>query len=99
MTTKLIESNVDFVDGDGVNTLTVKRYQDIPQEFLDGLAEDRKLSTNRAADFHKAASIPAAVHELWLSQGYDCTKEPVKKTLAKLRTEGLEYFIATEKRL
>jgi hypothetical protein len=99
MTNNIIESNVDFVDGDGINNLTVKRYQDIPQEFLDSLAEDRKLSSNRAAEFHKAASIPAALHELWLSQGYDCTKEPIKKTLAKLKLEGLDYFIATEKRL
>lgn len=99
MTNKLVDSNVNFVDGDGINNLTVKRYQDIPEEFLNGLAEDRKLSSNRAADFHKAASIPVALHEMWLRQGYDCTKEPIKKTLAKLKTEGLDYFIATEKRL
>lgn len=99
MTDKIIESKVDFVDGDGVNNLTVKRFQDIPKEFLDSLAESRAASKERAGEFHKAASIPAALHEAWLRQGYDCTKEPVKKTLAKLKQEGLDYFIATEKRL
>lgn len=99
MTKTLIESQVEFLDGDSEAPLVIKRFQDIPQDYLDALAEDRKASTAKAADFHKAASIPAAVHEMWLRQGYDCTKEPVKKTLAKLKAEGLDYFIATEKRL
>ena len=99
MTKELIESQVEFQDGDSTNPLVIKRFQDIPQDYLDALAEDRKASSARANDFHKAASIPAALHETWLRQGYDCTKEPVRKTLAKLKAEGLDYFIATEKRL
>lgn len=99
MTKTLIESQVEFLDGDTETPLVIKRFQDIPQDYLDALAEDRKASTAKAADFHKACSIPAAVHEMWLRQGYDCTKEPVRKTIAKLKAEGLDYFIATEKRL
>ena len=99
MTKELIESQVEFLDGDSESPLVIKRFQDIPQDYLDALAEDRKASTERAADFHKAASIPAALHEMWLRQGYDCTKEPVRKTIAKLKAEGLDYFVATEKRL
>jgi hypothetical protein len=99
MTKDIIESQVEFLEGDQETPLIIKRFQDIPQDYLDALAEDRKASSGRAGEFHKACSIPAALHEAWLRQGYDCTKEPVKKTLAKLKAEGLDYFIATEKRL
>lgn len=98
--TRLIESQYDFLDGDETTPLIIKRSQEIPQDFLDSLAQDRfESAQGRAKEFHKAASIPVAVHEMWLKQGYDCTKEPVRKTLAKLKLEGLDYFIATEKRL
>lgn len=96
----VIESRFDFIDGDTENPLVIKRSQEIPKEFLDDLAEARHMSTQgRMANYHKAASIPAALHEAWLRQGYDCTKEPIRKTLQRLREEQLDAFIATERQL
>jgi hypothetical protein len=43
------------------------------------------------------ASIPAALVDKWYRDGYDVFQEPIKKTVAKLKNENLEYFLATEK--
>lgn len=97
---KLIDAEVDFLDGDHDTQLVIKRHQHITQQHLDSLKEARKESTQyKMGDWHRAASIPTAVHEAWLAQGYDCTKEPIHKTLAKLRAESLDYFITTDRRI
>jgi hypothetical protein len=80
--------------------LAIQRVQEIPQEYIDGLRQARAESANRRmGEFERVASIPVAVYEHWLRQGYDVQKEPIAKTLAKLKAEGLDYFITTEKTL
>lgn len=80
--------------------LVIEKSQTIPEEYLQSLKDARFESKHtRAGEFHRAASIPVAVHEKWLKEGYDCTKEPIRKTLAKLRAESLDYFITTDKAL
>lgn len=93
---KLIETQVDFQENS--EGLVIEKAQHIPQWWLDQLKNERFESKNKpTGDYVRAASIPQAVHELWLSQGYDCTKEPIKKTLAKLKAEGLDAFITSDK--
>jgi hypothetical protein len=92
---KIIESKAEFTE----DLNAIKREQFIPQEFLDDLADSRlRSSTERMGDFVKVASIPAAVYEKWLREGYDVGKEPVTKTIAKLKAESLEAFLASTKR-
>ena len=92
---KIIESTAEFTE----DLSAIKREQYIPQEFLDDLAESRlRSSTERMVDVVKVASIPAAVYEKWLRDGYDVGKEPVSKTIAKLKAESLEAFLASTKR-
>jgi hypothetical protein len=95
-TKQLHEVNVDFKENsDG---LVIKKTQDIPDWWLQSLKDERSESKNRRTnEYHRAASIPAALHELWLSQGYDCTKEPIRTTLAKLKAENLDAFITSDK--
>lgn len=89
---------VDFADN--ADGLLIKKSQDIPQEYIDHLKAYRAESnTAPAGNYHRAASIPIIIHEKWLAEGYDCTKEPIRKTLAKLKAEGLDYFITTDKQL
>lgn len=96
--TKLIDTNVNFLTDD--DNLVVKKTQEITQDYLDALKAERNESTARpAGDFHRAASIPVVVYERWLRDGYDARQEPIAKTLAKLKAEGLDYFITTDKRL
>lgn len=92
---KIIDSAAELIE----DFSAIKRQQHIPQEFLDDLADSRlRSSTERMGDFVKVASIPAAVYEKWLREGYDVGKEPVRKTIAKLKAENLEAFLASTKR-
>src|SRR5213082_3061374 len=94
----LIETKVDFENGDGFSPLVIARSQDITPEYLKSLKDAKDASgSQRMGDFHRAASIPVAVYETWLRQGYDVLKEPISKTLAKLQIEGMDAFITTNK--
>jgi hypothetical protein len=88
---------VDF--DENTDGLLITKTQDIPQEYIDYLKAYRADNAGLAGEYHRAASIPAIVHEKWLAEGYDCTVEPIRKTLAKLKAEGLDYFITTDKQL
>lgn len=93
---KLIETQIDFHEN--AEGLVIEKAQHIPQWWLDQLKAQRAESKNApTGDYVKAASIPQAVHEEWLKQGYDCTKEPIRKTIARLKAEGLDYFITSDK--
>jgi hypothetical protein len=83
------------------NGLVLERRQEIPQEFLSQLRGMRADSNEvREKEFMLAASVPVAVHELWLSRdNYDMTKEDIRTTLKKLHAEGLDTFITTNKRV
>lgn len=95
---KLIAS--DFNVGENTDGTFIEQYQEIPQWWIDNL-QAAKADTKhaRTGEYHRAASIPQVVVDKWLSEGYDVFKEPVAKTLAKLRSENLDYFITTEKNL
>lgn len=80
--------------------LVVHKSQTISDAYLQTLKDAREESKGKpAGEYHLAASVPVIVHERWLAEGYDCTKEPIKKTLAKLKAESLDYFITTDKAL
>jgi hypothetical protein len=92
---KIIESKAEITE----DLNAIRREQVITDEFLADLADSRlRSSTERMGDFVKVASIPAAVYEKWLAEGYDVGKEPVSKTIAKLKAESLEAFLASNKR-
>lgn len=98
MTNKLIEAQSDLIEhNDG---LTIQRVQEIPQWWVDQLKDERFASKHRPTrEYHRAASVPQAVVDQWLREGYDIFKEPIAKTLAKLKAEGLDAFITTDKQL
>jgi hypothetical protein len=85
---------------DNADGTAIIRAQEIPQEFLDDL-KDKRINADhrREGEFMLAASIPVIIHEEWLREGYDMTREPVQRTLARLRAKGLDAFIATNKRI
>lgn len=53
--------------------------------------------SKREGNFMLVASVPVIIHHEWLKQGYDMTREPYKKTLARLRALSLDSFIVTNK--
>lgn len=94
----LIDTKVDFHNGSHPGGLIIEHAQEITPEYLDELKAERAASTGRpTGNFHRFASIPTAVYEKWLREGYDARKEPARRTLLKLHTEGLDSFITTNK--
>lgn len=93
---KIHDIAVDFdQNSDG---LVIQKSQEIPQWYVDQLKDQRFNSkSNPAGEYHRAASIPVVIVEKWLKEGYDVYNEPVAKSLARLKAEGLDYFITTDK--
>lgn len=85
---------------DNVDGTAIIRHQEIPQEFIDDLKQRRINSDHdRAGEFMLAASVPVVIHEEWLREGYDMTREPAAKTIARLKAKGLDAFIATNRQV
>lgn len=98
MDNKLIAA--DFNVSENTEGTIIEQYQEIPQWWVDQLKEHRADTKHApSGEYHRAASIPQVVVDKWLAEGYDVFKEPVSKSLAKLRAEGLDYFITTEKQI
>lgn len=77
--------------------LAVVRQQDIPEWFLESLKDARTASAQRMGETHRVCSVPAALVEKWQREGFDVMKEPARAIVRRLRAEGYEHFIATEK--
>jgi hypothetical protein len=86
---------------DRTDGLIIAKRQEIPDEFISQLRGMKADSMGQREDnFMHVAAIPAFVHELWLSRdNYDCTKEDIRTSVKKLRAEGLDDFIVTNKRV
>lgn len=83
-----------------VDGLYVHKAQQITDEYLDGLKDSKIASTQApAGEYHRIASIPVALVEKWLNEGFDVYKEGAKAILKRLRNEDLDHFITTNKRI
>lgn len=95
---QFIDAKVDFHENS--EGLVIEKYQEIPQEYVDGLrAEKANSKSVREGEYMRAASIPVVVVEKWISEGFDFWNASAKEILAKLRMENLDYFITTEKQV
>lgn len=83
---------------DDLSNMVVRRDQEITSEFLDELKDHRMASKDRSKDFHRVASIPVAVVEHWLRNGFDIYQADLKDIIKRLHDEDLTAFLATEKR-
>ncbi len=81
-------------------TDTIKRKQEITDEFLTECNDNRIESMNRPmADWEQVASIPVVVVEKWLREGFDVYRESLKSIMRRLRNEDLTAFITTDRRV
>lgn len=93
---KILDSYTNFADN--ADGLLIHRKQEVPQEFLDYLRKLKLNSTDqREGEFMLVASVPVIVHEEWLKQGFDMTREPFRETIKRLRNLHLDDFIVTNK--
>ena len=87
---------------DGSDLVGRKITQDIPDEFLTDLRDSRFASRNeRMGNFHKVASLPVAVVEKWIAEGFNVFDKnvTVPEILKRLSAESLTDFIATNRRI
>lgn len=95
---KLINPYSYVAEQMGDRTLVAK--QEIPQSFLDGLKSERMASTDLAAqDYHRVASVPVALYDIWIRQGHDPYRWTAKQLVKKLKEDGLDAFLTTNKRV
>ena len=84
--------------GENVDGVFFRHHQHIPDEFLSELRKERMDSLHTpAGDFHKVASIPAALVDQWAAEGFDVFRAPLKDILKRLRQEQLDAFVTSNK--
>jgi hypothetical protein len=91
-----------IVDGDTPDKVGIIKAQEIPSDFIQSLRDEKAASANtRAQEFHRFASIPVAVIEKWLREGFNIYDKNVtaKEIVARLHKEGLTDFLTSSKRL
>lgn len=94
----LIQSDTDYLfqAGDFVR----KHTQNISQAFLDDLKDARNESTGqKMGEFHRVASIPTAVVEKWLREGFNIWEASGPEIVKRLKAEDLQMFMATDRRI
>lgn len=104
MTPRLIDStdtlHLEVDTGMRVKEATIQAYQEIPQSFLDNLANKRDFQDGKfAPEELQVASIPGAVVDHWFRQGFSVWDKNITAAdiVARLKAEDLTKFLATTK--
>lgn len=93
---RFIEQQTDF--DENTDGLVIQTSQAIPDSFLRDLKEERFESKHRkAGEYMRVASIPVVVVDKWKREGFDFDNAPVREIITKLKMEGLDAFITTDK--
>lgn len=95
-----VQAHLDVNEADA--QLLIKKQQEIPTSFLDRLKAKRDASRNAPmGDLHHVASIPVAIVEKWMSEGFNIfdRNNSVKDIVARLQSEDMQAFMATERRV
>jgi hypothetical protein len=94
---KLLDSENRLVTSMG--DAAVHYAQEIPDDYLRELKREKDESLLARGEYQRAASVPVAVIDQWMAQGFDFYNAPAKDILRKLNAEGLDAFITTKKKL
>lgn len=79
-----------------------KRVQHIDDTLLDRLRDERLASQHaRTGDMHHVASIPVAVVEKWMAEGFNIydPNNSIQDIVKRLNSEDMSAFMATAKKL
>ena len=94
----LIGINTEYRDE--VDGIIRRHTQEIPQSFLDELADNRfEMRGKTERDLMRVASVPTVIIEQWMREGFNAYKAPVREVKRRLWEQNLEHFIATDKRI
>jgi hypothetical protein len=98
--TKIIGTTHNVLDGNSPGELIFTRSQELPQDYLDGIKAARDASASGPiGDFMYVGSVPGAVVEQWAIEGFDFNNASFAEIIAKLRHDGLEGLIGTNRRV
>jgi hypothetical protein len=101
--TTLIGTKHNFLDGGTDGELVLKRSQELPQDFLDGIKAARDASkTAPIGEMMYVGTIPEVVVEKWMAEGFDIMNDDgitFAEIVAKLRHDGLDGLIGTNRRV
>jgi hypothetical protein len=91
---EVIEKLVSFEEDHADQKLLIRHEQHIPDEYISTLRRDKvdTLHTPKG-EFYRIATVPTAIVDLWLSEGFDIHKESIQATLARLRKHDMDAFI------
>jgi hypothetical protein len=97
----VLDTLVAFDEDRVTKQLIINRTQEIPEDFLEQNKRIREgTALDRSGNFMPVASIPVEVADWLLRElNYDVTKEPFKRTVAMLKSQGLDAFVLTNKSL
>ena len=80
--------------------LVRKHTQNISQAFLDDLKDSRNASKEHLeGEFMRVASIPTAVIEQWMREGFNIYEVTGAEIVKRLKEQNLDAFLATNKRI
>jgi hypothetical protein len=100
MVQQFYQSSEKLVFDPSSDAVYISRKHDIPDEFLDECRRHRDASTEGPmGDSHMVASIPEGVFADWLANGFDPIRETPRAIINRLKAEGLDGFITTNRRL
>ena len=92
--------NLNWRIGHNSDGLFVKKEQNIPDDFIQNNKAQRIESSNKKmGNYHKLASIPVAIADKWMREGfniYDGSVSP-QEIIKKLKQEDLEAFLTSNK--
>ena len=100
MTDKVDLVGIDTQYGCDVGGVFRKHTQEISDDFLTSLKEQRNASLDqREGDFMRVASIPVVVVEKWMREGFDVMsgKHSAAEIVKRLKQENLHAFLTTDK--
>lgn len=93
----MFDPRTNLADHEG--SLLIQHKQAIPQEFIDECSDWRKAESrvSKTKEYLKVAEIPVIFVHKWLQEGFNIYQEPTKAIIKKLKQEGLDAFLTTEK--
>ena len=100
MTRKVDLIGIDTEYGENADGVFQHHTQEISQEFLDNLKQQRNASKDRReGEYMRVASIPTVVVEKWMREGFDIMngEHSAAEIVKRLKAENLEAFLTTEK--
>lgn len=106
MTIKTNTNGINLIDPDfqfdnSADGLIRKHTQHIDERWLADIKEQRNTSKEqREGEFMRVASIPTVVIEKWMREGFDVLTDrniTGKDIVKRLKAEGLDAFLTTEK--